>query len=140
MADTAHSSKRIIMARHFSRSPSPESFLQTFVYELPCADHLSLAHAVPLDLMKGGQGRLAIVVPLSLVWSCLLIQPPVVGRAASAHSHGAIMTAAVALNALRYRPTQLRRRVSILRGPVSHADDQLGVSRERYLREERRSR
>src|SRR5216683_3766093 len=49
------------------------------------------------------------------------------------------MTTAVALNAIRYRPTQLRHRVSILRGPVSHADDQLGVSRERYLREERRS-
>jgi DNA-binding transcriptional LysR family regulator len=45
-----------------------------------------------------------------------------------------------ALNAPRYRPIQLRRRVNILRGPVSHADDQLGVSRAQYSREERRSR
>jgi hypothetical protein len=80
----------------------------------------------PLPATRRGAKSLAVAY--SRVLACGRLQ------------HGAIMTTEVALNALRYRPTRLRHRVSILRGPVSHADDQLGVSRERYLPGERRSR
>jgi hypothetical protein len=46
-------------------------------------------------------------------------------RKASARSHGAMVANAMPLNALRYRPTQLRHPVSIPRGLVSHAADPL---------------
>jgi hypothetical protein len=52
----------------------------------------------------------------------------------------AIMVTAMSFDAPPFRPTRLRRRARILRGPVSHADGRLGVSRARLPREERRSR
>jgi hypothetical protein len=41
-------------------------------------------------------------------------------------------TNSATINALQFRPDRLRHRARILRGPVSRADDRLGVLRERY--------
>ncbi|MDB5397177.1 MAG: hypothetical protein JWM91_4683 [Rhodospirillales bacterium] len=78
--------------------------------------------------------------PLEHGLAVRLIQPHIAGHPGLAQSHGAIMATTIGISVLRYRPTQQRHRVSILRGPVSHAAGQLGVSRERFPREQRQSR